>query len=97
MKLLTKIAAPAIALLIALPSQAVDIKLETDADIMSGITPEQIHELVVRVRRAGYSCNSVSLAGVNYGKDVWRLGCNEWRYFYKVTNRGGRFLVEVAD
>lgn len=61
------------------------------------LTQVQVGALVLRVRLAGYRCDSVSSAfpSLFSAAPEYRLTCNHNRYVYSIEDRGGRWTVKL--
>lgn len=80
------------------PSGAQDIQatpIESDAVIYETITKQQVYALANFVRANGYRCDSVSAALPWVFSFGFTLRCNGYRHEYKITDKGGTWIVAV--
>lgn len=79
------------------PKPATRSPVEEPGAATEDLTQVQVEALVLRVRLAGYRCDSVSSAfpSLFSAAPKYRLTCNHNRYVYSIEDRGGRWTVEL--
>ncbi len=73
--------------------------LETDAIYNSKWTQSRAQELAreagVRIRLAGYKCDTISSIRLWFSAKGYTINCNQYRYKYEIEDKGGRWVVTL--
>lgn len=81
------------------PQQPRRTRVETDAIIYDDLNRDLVQALADLVKQSGYRCDTISSAlpccGIFPDPGKYTLSCNQYRYEYRVEDRGGRWTVTV--
>ena len=84
----------------AMPVPVSAIEIESDAIISDSFlefrdTYEVLEALAKLIRSYGWKCDSISVASTFVFSVGFNLTCNQFRYSYEISDKGGRWVVEL--
>lgn len=68
---------------------------EPDDTFLTTLDEDTVRLLVRQVRLAGYRCDSIHGAEKAFFSDDYIVRCNNFRYTYRIVDRGGHWIVMV--